>query len=116
MDYIFRYLALKHLDESAKHPVTSKLAHFRTHAKGWPEEKIGEKTVKALPAATEDEPQSAASAINRLTDSSASRIAEEVTAYVHESDAPACHVCGYIMVRNGACHKCENCGATSGCS
>jgi ribonucleoside-diphosphate reductase alpha chain len=37
-------------------------------------------------------------------------------AFVYESDAPACHECGSIMVRNGACHKCLNCGATSGCS
>jgi ribonucleoside-diphosphate reductase alpha chain len=33
-----------------------------------------------------------------------------------ESDAPTCHECGTIMVRSGACHKCLNCGATSGCS
>ena len=31
-------------------------------------------------------------------------------------DAPPCHTCGAIMVRNGACYKCSNCGATSGCS
>jgi ribonucleoside-diphosphate reductase alpha chain len=36
--------------------------------------------------------------------------------FVAESDAPACHECGAIMVRSGACHKCLNCGATSGCS
>ncbi|MCB9557407.1 MAG: vitamin B12-dependent ribonucleotide reductase [Deltaproteobacteria bacterium] len=36
--------------------------------------------------------------------------------FVAEMDAPACHVCGTIMVRSGACHKCANCGATSGCS
>ena len=33
-----------------------------------------------------------------------------------ETDAPTCHECGTIMVRSGACHKCLNCGATSGCS
>ncbi len=32
------------------------------------------------------------------------------------SDAPACDTCGSIMVRNGSCYKCLNCGATSGCS
>jgi ribonucleoside-diphosphate reductase alpha chain len=36
--------------------------------------------------------------------------------FIAESDAPACHECGSIMVRSGACHKCLNCGATSGCS
>ncbi len=36
--------------------------------------------------------------------------------FVSQDDAPACHVCSTIMVRNGACYKCCNCGATSGCS
>jgi ribonucleoside-diphosphate reductase alpha chain len=33
-----------------------------------------------------------------------------------QADAPTCQDCGTIMVRNGACYKCLNCGATSGCS
>jgi ribonucleoside-diphosphate reductase alpha chain len=33
-----------------------------------------------------------------------------------QSDAPSCHYCGSIMVRNGACYRCANCGSTSGCS
>jgi ribonucleoside-diphosphate reductase alpha chain len=33
-----------------------------------------------------------------------------------QEDAPPCHECGAIMVRGGACYKCLNCGATSGCS
>jgi ribonucleoside-diphosphate reductase alpha chain len=33
-----------------------------------------------------------------------------------QADAPPCSDCGSIMVRNGACYKCMNCGATSGCS
>ncbi|MBN1585571.1 vitamin B12-dependent ribonucleotide reductase [Candidatus Uhrbacteria bacterium] len=33
-----------------------------------------------------------------------------------QSDAPACDTCGALMVRNGACYKCLNCGSTSGCS
>jgi hypothetical protein len=32
------------------------------------------------------------------------------------ADSPACTECGSIMVRNGSCYKCINCGATSGCS
>jgi ribonucleoside-diphosphate reductase alpha chain len=31
-------------------------------------------------------------------------------------DAPLCVTCGALMVRNGSCHKCVNCGGTSGCS
>ena len=31
-------------------------------------------------------------------------------------DGPACRECGAIMVRNGSCYRCLNCGSTSGCS
>ncbi len=31
-------------------------------------------------------------------------------------DAPACAICGWIMIRSGTCYRCENCGSTSGCS
>jgi ribonucleoside-diphosphate reductase alpha chain len=31
-------------------------------------------------------------------------------------DAPMCDQCGHITVRNGACYKCLNCGASMGCS
>jgi ribonucleoside-diphosphate reductase alpha chain len=42
---------------------------------------------------------------------SASRLTFE-----NSADAPSCHECGSLMVRSGACYKCLNCGATSGCS
>jgi len=38
------------------------------------------------------------------------------TAFVNQADAPSCMDCGTIMIRNGACYKCPNCGSTSGCS
>ena len=33
-----------------------------------------------------------------------------------DADAPMCFDCGVKMKRAGACHVCESCGATSGCS
>src|SRR5712692_1165029 len=30
--------------------------------------------------------------------------------------APTCSECGMLMMPNGNCYKCENCGSTSGCS
>jgi ribonucleoside-diphosphate reductase alpha chain len=33
-----------------------------------------------------------------------------------QEGAPTCSECGMLMVPNGACYKCENCGSTSGCS
>jgi ribonucleoside-diphosphate reductase alpha chain len=31
-------------------------------------------------------------------------------------DAPSCQFCGSLMVRNGSCYRCMECGSTSGCS
>ncbi len=36
--------------------------------------------------------------------------------FTSQADAPSCADCGSIMVRNGSCYKCLNCGSTSGCS
>jgi ribonucleoside-diphosphate reductase alpha chain len=33
-----------------------------------------------------------------------------------QADAPPCQSCGSIMIRNGSCYRCANCGSTSGCS
>ena len=40
----------------------------------------------------------------------------EKTVFATQADAPSCAECGSIMIRNGACYKCQNCGSTSGCS
>jgi ribonucleoside-diphosphate reductase alpha chain len=39
-----------------------------------------------------------------------------LTPWQSQADAPSCADCGSIMIRNGSCYKCLNCGATSGCS
>jgi ribonucleoside-diphosphate reductase alpha chain len=38
------------------------------------------------------------------------------TTFQRQTDAPPCDTCGALMVRNGACYKCLNCGSVSGCS
>ena len=35
--------------------------------------------------------------------------------FLQQQDAPPCADCGSIMIRNGTCYKCLNCGSTSGC-
>jgi ribonucleoside-diphosphate reductase alpha chain len=35
---------------------------------------------------------------------------------VQMGDAPACNICGSLMVRSGTCYRCATCGSTSGCS
>jgi ribonucleoside-diphosphate reductase alpha chain len=87
MDYIFRWLGDK-----------------------FPEGRYAEQQTLPLPGLSEGGSESRAVAEPVVEDRSTT------APYVMESDAPACHECGAIMVRSGACHKCINCGATSGCS
>ncbi len=42
--------------------------------------------------------------------------AHDKVTFLYQQDAPSCHDCGAIMVRNGSCYKCIECGSTSGCS
>jgi ribonucleoside-diphosphate reductase alpha chain len=46
----------------------------------------------------------------------AASLGMERAAFKVQEDAPSCADCGSIMVRNGSCYKCLNCGSTSGCS
>jgi ribonucleoside-diphosphate reductase alpha chain len=64
------------------------------------------------PAPAPAEPQRAVAARAPVAESSETT----VDFILPEADAPTCADCGSIMVRNAACYKCLNCGATSGCS
>ena len=73
----------------------------------------------AAPAIAAPAPQ-ASSSVSPMTE--AMRLAPPLTnpqsskpRDAHEG-APTCSECGMLMVPNGACYKCENCGSTSGCS
>jgi ribonucleoside-diphosphate reductase alpha chain len=46
----------------------------------------------------------------------AASLGADRAAFKIQEDAPSCADCGSIMVRNGSCYKCLNCGSTSGCS
>jgi ribonucleoside-diphosphate reductase alpha chain len=35
---------------------------------------------------------------------------------IQMGDAPACNICGSLMIRSGTCYRCMTCGSTSGCS
>lgn len=41
---------------------------------------------------------------------------EALGEFVQFGDAPACNICGSIMIRSGTCYRCMTCGSTSGCS
>jgi ribonucleoside-diphosphate reductase alpha chain len=91
-DYIFRYLGLRFLDKDQQE--AAGLLSPGGNDAGLP----GPNELSRQPAAV----------VNRAPSRS--------HAFNPQSDAPACQDCGAIMVRNGSCYKCLNCGATTGCS
>jgi ribonucleoside-diphosphate reductase alpha chain len=44
------------------------------------------------------------------------RIQKDKALHLNNEDAAMCSGCGAVMVRNGSCYKCLDCGETSGCS
>jgi len=70
--------------------------------------------LKFLPP--EELPQSIAAQAARGKEDAPALPATSAQTFLNQADAPPCHTCGAIMVRNGACYRCTNCGATSGCS
>jgi ribonucleoside-diphosphate reductase alpha chain len=89
VDYLFRWMASKFLDEEAKR-------------------EVGVVLDEGLAAERKDPPPMAS-----LREGKDGGMRQ---AFINQADAPPCPDCGSIMVRNGACYKCMNCGATSGCS
>ncbi|MGC2277208.1 MAG: vitamin B12-dependent ribonucleotide reductase, partial [Candidatus Binatus sp.] len=86
VDYLFRWMASKFLDEEAKREVG-----------------IIE-TEKSLTAKSEVA-HVAMAPVASLRDGKDNGIRQ---AFINQADAPPCPDCGSIMVRNGACYKCMN--------
>jgi ribonucleoside-diphosphate reductase alpha chain len=99
MDYLFRWLAIRFPTDGTgiadRHPA-ARLAQLDL-----PKVPLLSKDYITLPSGS---------------DAAISVVEVKDRAWVQETDAPPCHECGTLMVRNGACHKCPNCGSTSGCS
>lgn len=93
MDYLFRWLALRFLDAPA-HPAMAATGP--------------QLDLPAVPVMPGEQAKAESSIVVEQV--------HDEAAWVRESDAPPCHECGTLMYRSGSCHKCPNCGATSGCS
>jgi ribonucleoside-diphosphate reductase alpha chain len=102
MDYIFRWLHLR----------------FLTGQQQMLFENLRPKAVGSLPESTGigEINGSASSLATEERQPTTGHIADALSSIVDLGDAPSCHVCGSIMVRNGSCYKCMSCGSTSGCS
>jgi ribonucleoside-diphosphate reductase alpha chain len=134
VDYLFRWLASKFLTADLKEkagvisreersPATAP-ADFKNRGTSTP---VAEATagpvlaastaLQALASAKAEAPAAAEAAEPRAIGFAvpAPAHASKLT-FENSADAPSCHECGSLMVRSGACYKCLNCGATSGCS
>jgi ribonucleoside-diphosphate reductase alpha chain len=100
MDYIFRWLHLRFLTGQQQ----MLFENFRPKSLAPSPEGVGSIEASA-PRAEGREPRTGTG-----------HIADALSSIVDLGDAPSCHVCGSIMVRNGSCYKCMSCGSTSGCS
>ena len=107
MDYIFRWLASKFLPQEER----DRLGIIRREPDGSVTEPVSAADVEIEAMATMPITPSAAARkpVTAIPTTSAG-------AFINQEDAPTCSDCGSLMVRNGACYKCHNCGATSGCS
>ena len=94
MDYIFRWLASKFLDGDAQQEV------------GIVKQEADEETQLKKVVSIASHPPRGGAPVATIS---------SVTS-LYQQDAPPCPDCGAIMIRSGACYKCMNCGAVSGCS
>jgi len=112
MDYIFKWLATKFLDRESQ-----------AHAGVILREDVAPVVSKPVPnvAPLTKEDASFVTSLGTTPIIAAPKDADgpntrNTATFRYQQDAPSCSDCGSIMVRNGACYKCLNCGSTSGCS
>jgi len=118
IDYVFRWLALKFLPADELSAVVSEEA-ARARGEEVAEHQRAEKEAEA--GLTTEAGEVIAPQEGQRVEPNVGFLPQTKEASQHhliqaQADAPSCYNCGSIMVRNGACYKCLNCGATSGCS
>jgi ribonucleoside-diphosphate reductase alpha chain len=111
-DYIFRWLASKFLTREQKVAAGVILRDEPPADEAADEAGAGAGAVAAVPAAN----GGAARSANGNGHAAVSASEQAKVTFLYSQDSPSCHECGSIMVRNGSCYKCLNCGSTSGCS
>jgi len=107
IDYVFRFLGARFLSGEARAAV----GLIEREAPPPPG------TVSAaLAAAPEARAQAGPNPIGFTSGTALDTAGRHAITFSPQADAPSCPDCGALMVRNGTCYKCFNCGATSGCS
>ncbi len=120
VDFIFRVLGYEYLGRTDLVHVLDKPEVLNTGADDWDDVPSGLEYGK-LPelssvriTRSSSPTQKSQTAQNKKTDSGMDAV--NAAAKNMQSDAPACNVCGHIMMRSGTCYKCLNCGNQGGCS
>jgi ribonucleoside-diphosphate reductase alpha chain len=130
MDYIFKWLAIKFLDHDSQ--VHAGVIMRDEPPASSPAPNVGPLTrddarfldglqtdggATPLPTAPTAPPTTnVVTFVATPKSADASNTSSPKGTFLYQQDAPSCSDCGSIMVRNGACYKCLNCGSTSGCS
>jgi ribonucleoside-diphosphate reductase alpha chain len=109
MDYIFRWLQLRFLTGQQQLLFENLRPRLAVASGQLPE--VGDVPASAAGSGSSPRVES-----REPRASSPVHAADALASIVDLGDAPSCHVCGSIMVRNGSCYKCMSCGSTSGCS
>jgi ribonucleoside-diphosphate reductase alpha chain len=106
MDYIFRWLQLRFM--------TGQQQFLFENLR--PKSEAGRASSPAGDSIGDLNASASMSPENRDLRTGSVHAADALSSLIDMGDAPSCHVCGSIMVRNGSCYKCMSCGSTSGCS
>jgi len=141
-DYIFRWLALKFLSREEKvaaglilrdeplvgdtagdtagdaaEPAAADAASAGSSAEAANDAAPADGGFNGAPQAAANGAANGAAANGAAANGAAANGASQAkVTFLYSQDSPSCHECGSIMVRNGSCYKCLNCGSTSGCS
>lgn len=105
VDYIFRWMASKFLSASEK----AQVGILSEDAK-----QAVEQAEQALDTATTN-PATTTETSNAVAGAELAHDESNWSIQVQQ-DTPPCTECGSMTIRSGVCYKCQNCGATSGCS
>lgn len=124
VDFIFRVLGYEYLGRTDLVHVVDKPELMNTGADDWDDipsslEYVEPElsSVRVIPSSGGTTPQSSKNQrVAQTIKTDSGMDAMNTAAKNMQSDAPACNVCGHIMMRSGTCYKCLNCGNQGGCS
>ena len=132
IDYIFRLLGMEYMGrtdfiqvppdmedlELRRHQLEVEIGRMADERRKAAASGTGVTSERTASQASAPSPSQQAETPTSITNSATSARFSVLNEHMSElmGDAPFCDNCGHITVRNGACYKCLNCGASLGCS